>query len=803
MSWMRIVRVGVVSLFTFVAVLGWGNGTLACDIGFADCDGLAGNGCEANLNERTARTGGASSPAYPISGYTEGITNCGACGVTCDDGNPCTTDLCVDGGAGLGVCRHFNRKICAAARCSGSFVPEVGDVAGDQSACADVDSDGDNIPDAWEVSSIDPYTEGTNPAGIDINCDGAIDGTHDFLYPPGEEPNLGTKDVYLRIRAMGQRPGSFDIGPGSSGAGCITDDDCVIFGDGLHNWCDQNSVNNGFGLCSDEPATGHGLLPGVIPLLKNAFLLHGITLHVDYDPFSVIAHADYLKFFADDVCGLGAEASATYFADGCHHEIPIIALKVPPFWDFKLRYVYHFAVLAHDWCVNLNTSGNAEILGNDFSITLGNVPFSFSDADRLYIEAGALMHELGHNLGLTHPSPLRGPNVLSVMNYRYEFAGIYTADQPITDPPTTSSGIRRIDFSTDVLPTLDENDLDENLILKPGSTDVVTFNCPGGVPRKGLAGAPINWNCNGFTGDPHTGPVNIDGTTPVTYDVHVGREEWSTLQYNFQCQASFADFYPPGEVCDGIDNNCNSLIDEDFPNLGAACGAGVGQCRASGVYVCAAGGSTTQCNAVPGSPAPETCDGLDNDCDGSTDEDFPNLGASCTAGEGQCQRTGVFVCSTGGSTTQCDAVQGNPVQEICDGLDNDCDGSADEDGDGDGFGVCFDCNDLLPGSFTTPGEVLNLRFPSESGLAWDPPSAPGGTSVRYDTISSPSPTGFVSNGTCVETDDGSDTQAPAGSIPPMGVTFYYLTRAENDCVPGQGPLGNQSDGTPRTARSCP
>jgi|GEM_PF-6922303 len=168
-----------------------------------------------------------------------------------------------------------------------------------------------------------------------------------------------------------------------------------------------------------------------------------------------------------------------------------------------------------------------------------------------------------------------------------------------------------------------------------------------------------------------------DGTVCTAGEALKGSCVAGVCQVDASCVPTGAD----ADLCDGVDDDCDGGTDEDYVVTEVTCG--IGACEVPGHKVCEAGAEVTQC--APGLPPDEvdtSCDGVDSDCDGETDEEYlqdePEPGPTC--GVGACENQGHLECLEGEVVNVCEP--GEPLaadDATCDGVDDDCDGEPDDD----------------------------------------------------------------------------------------------------------------------------
>ena len=175
------------------------------------------------------------------------------------------------------------------------------------------------------------------------------------------------------------------------------------------------------------------------------------------------------------------------------------------------------------------------------------------------------------------------------------------------------------------------------------------------------------------------------------------------------CDATctFGACTPPAEACNGLDDDCDGLIDETFTCIPGSTGGCTSSCGTSGTRTCSASCTWGAC-----SPPVEACNGSDDDCDGACDETF-----TCCAGTGgtcmtSCGTTGSRTCSAACGWSAC-----SPPAETCNGVDDDCNGTCD-----DGFACCAGGS----GSCTTSCGSTGTRS-CAAGCSWNTCVAPAET----------------------------------------------------------------------------
>jgi hypothetical protein len=237
----------------------------------------------------------------------------------------------------------------------------------------------------------------------------------------------------------------------------------------------------------------------------------GIYMHNDIGQGGVYTGGNAVEETTD----MGATCSSTDIWNGFD------AYKSSNFAGARLD-IFHYAIWAHNQCPGNGSSGLARgIPSSDFLVTLGLWP-SFGTDD---VRTGTYMHELGHNLNLTHGGNVGDhvnykPNHLSVMSYSFQVIGVWR------------DGGRKWDYTRTTINALNENSLNETIGLTGGASLVnygTRYYCPDHSSRDDSTVASIDWSCNSALSTPVSVDINWDNTKNILGPV---QNQWLGLVYN-------------------------------------------------------------------------------------------------------------------------------------------------------------------------------------------------------------------------------------------------------------------------------
>ncbi|MCK5416416.1 PKD domain-containing protein [Candidatus Parcubacteria bacterium] len=249
----------------------------------------------------------------------------------------------------------------------------------------------------------------------------------------------------------------------------------------------------------------------------------------------------------------------------------------------------------------------------------------------------------------------------------------------------------------------------------------------------------IDNNCDGTIDE---GCTCVNGDTQIC-GLNIGECKIGTSTCSGGTWSScIGQIIPIMEVCDGLDNNCDGVIDEncdsDNDNY---CDCGKTYTYGSDLTAICSGTNTTDANSIANTcdcddnlnsiypTTIEVCNGMDDNCDGTIDEGCPcinGVNQSCGSNIGECQQ-GTQLCTAGAWGACVGGIIS--VLEICDGKDNDCDGSIDED-----LSAPLNINQqgVCAGSFKVCGGIVGWQNDYSSVVSYENPETSCGDGVDND-----------------------------------------------------------------------
>ncbi|WP_315093538.1 hypothetical protein [uncultured Cellulomonas sp.] len=331
------------------------------------------------------------------------------------------------------------------------------------------DADGDGLLDEWERS------------GIDVDGDGS---------PEVDLPAMGAspdhKDLFVEADWMAR------------------DRSCFLW------WCSGG----------ESFAPQQGAIDDVVASMGRASVDNpdgttGIRLHVDAGPDSIMNPVTGTTWGSRSRAGsvglvesLGSNGASGYDWSAFND------LKADHFEPARAD-AFHYAIFA-DTYAGSGSSGIAQVSndpweGDSFLVTDGDPSWGGGFSRRQ--EAGTLMHEFGHTLGLRHGGGDHvnfKPNYLSIMSYQWQM------------------GRRTLDYSRSQLLALDEAALDETVGM-PGAVGRYAWTCATGGNQEAFGAVETDWNCDGVIAEE---PVSSSIDPDPALDLLTGYDDWENLVYD-------------------------------------------------------------------------------------------------------------------------------------------------------------------------------------------------------------------------------------------------------------------------------
>ncbi|WP_062531866.1 hypothetical protein, partial [Leptolinea tardivitalis] len=310
----------------------------------------------------------------------------------------------------------------------------------------DLDSDGDKLPDAWEIYGYDADGDGI----IDVNL-------------PALGANPKHKDIFIEMDYM-VKPGVGDLGP------------------------DATVINNIVAVFNAAPVT-------------NPDGTTGIHIHLEKDdqvPYDADLNPVWTDFDA---------IKSSYF-------------------DPKRTATHHYMIWADGYGGDTSSGISRGINASDFIVSLGK--WNNGAGGTNYEKLGTFIHELGHNLNLTHGGSDHEnykPNYLSVMNYAYQTWGLLRNGHWGDEGYPLNFDYQRINVVN-----LNEKNLNETTGLY-GADDVSNYGVLyvyAGDLYYSNSSKNIDWNCNSNLETSVKADINGSGT----YGTLVSQNNWQNISFN-------------------------------------------------------------------------------------------------------------------------------------------------------------------------------------------------------------------------------------------------------------------------------